>query len=118
MDQKVSDLEHKLIKKEIEQISFKMNEGFGTIDKMLKVNFAALASKNDSEAEVIGIQLDAILVEQKKTNGRVTKQTEITKVLSTLQDNKWLTALALYAIYNLLEVTTMDNIIKIIKYFL
>ena len=118
MDQKVSDLEHKLIKKEIENISFKMNEGFGTIDKMLKVHFDALRTKNDSEAEVTGMQLDAILVEQKRTNGRVTRQEQVTTVLSTMQNNKWLTALALYAIYNLLEVTTMANIIKIIKYFL
>jgi len=114
----ISDLEHEIIKKEIENISFKMNEGFGSIDKILKVHFDALATKNDTEAELVGLQLNNILTEQKRTNGRVTKLEDLTVVLRFLNENKKLTALLLYGIYNALSVATIENIIKWIKYFI
>lgn len=114
MDKKVSDLEHDLIKKDIENLSFKISEAFGSIDKNLKSHFESMSVKN----EFISLQLKNVMAKQDLTNGRVNRQEDITRVLSTMQKNKWLTALLLYAIYNLLEVTTMDNIIKVIKYFL
>ena len=112
---KISDLEHALLKKEIENISYKMHEGFSSIEAFIKAHFDALQIKNDSEAEVKGVQLNNILVEQKKTNGRVTKQEKITEIIRIMQDHKTFTALITYTLYNFLEAATVSNIWKLIK---
>lgn len=115
-NKKISDLEHQLIKKDVEEIKFKMHEGFSSIDKSIKLGFELIRSENKRDNDISNIQRKNILAEQKKTNGRVTKLEKVTSVLSLIRENKKIAGLVLYAIYNILEVSTIENVVNIFKW--
>ena len=81
-------------------------------------NFKVLRAKGDAESEVRGRQLEEILTEQKKTNGRVRAQEKTTEVLRIMSEHKWLTGGFLYGIFNILQLMTIENIISWIKFFI
>lgn len=117
MDKKGSDLEHKLIKKDIEQLSYKMHDGFLAISESLKMQFESLRIKSDAESEVKGQQLDAILAEQKKTNGRVKVLETVTSNLKYFKHNPKVALLVIYAIYNAYDYTTIKNGLLLLSWF-
>ena len=81
----------------------------------IQAQIKIISAQITANFDVMGDQLNGILVQAKKTNGRVTKLEEVTNVLDVMQRNKWLTVLVIYAIYNLLELTTIDNVLKFIR---
>jgi hypothetical protein len=81
----------------------------------IQAQIKIISAQITANFDVIGEQLNGILAQAKKTNGRVTRLEDITNVLDVMQRNKWLTVLVIYAIYNLLELTTIDNVLKFIR---
>lgn len=116
MEKKISDLEHQLLKKDIEEIKNKMYAGFSSVSEAIKSGFDLIRSENKRDNDVSNIQRENILAEQKKTNGRVTKLEKVTSVLALMRENKKISGLVIYAIYNILEVTTIDNVLNIFKW--
>lgn len=127
MEKKVSDLEHSLIKKDIEKLNNRVSEGFSSVSNAIKSGFDLIRSENKRnidllraenkhDTKVSNIQRDNILAEQKKTNGRVKALEKVTSVLSLMRENKKITGLVLYSVYNILEISTIDNVMKVFQW--
>lgn len=116
MEKKISDLEHQLLKKDIEEIKNKMYAGFSSVSEAIKSGFELIRSENKRDNDVSNVQRENILAEQKKTNGRVTKLEKVTSLLALMRENKKVSGLVIYAIYNILEVSTIENVLNIYKW--
>ena len=116
MDKKISDLEHEVILTRVDMLEVKIHEGFGAIAKSIQANFDIYRAENKAENKASAIQRDAILSEQKRTNGRVTKLEEVTSVIKFMKENRTVTGLIFYAVYNILNVSSIENAINIYKW--
>ena len=83
-----------------------------SIQAQLKI----ISSQVSANFEVIGIQLENILTEAKKTNGRITALEEVTSVIKFMINNKKIAILVFYALYNILNYTTVENALRIIQW--
>lgn len=109
-DKTRDELEHTAIISMIKTMASDISVNFSDVE----YNFKAMLIKNDSERETLGQQLENILAEQKKTNGKVKALEQDTKILSFFMNHKVILALSmigLYAIYNL----DLNELFKIIR---
>jgi len=111
-ENKISDLEHKLIYSHIENLEVKIHEGFGAIAKAIDANFEIYRAENKAENEKSAIQREQMLKKQDLTNGRVKSLEEVTGKLKFLQANPKISILLIYGIYNVADFTTVTNIFK------
>lgn len=124
MSEKSKDLEHVGIQAQLKVMAADISVNFAKIESNINVNFLKVESnisglrlKGDTESEVRGIQLENILNEQKKTNGKIIKLEKTTEVLRVMSEHKWLTGGFLYGIFNILQLIKIENIISWIKFF-
>lgn len=113
MSEKSKDLQHAGIEAMIKVMAADISVNFAEVE----ANFKVLRAKGDAESTVRGRQLEEILKEQKKTNGRIAKQEKTTEVLKVMSEHKWLTGGFLYGIFNILQLIKIENIISWIKFF-
>jgi len=113
-DKTRDELEHAGIQAQLVTMAADISINFSEIES----NFKILRAKGDAESEVRGIQLENILSEARKTNGRITKQEKTTEVLRIMSEHKWLTGGFLYGLFNILQLLTIENIISWVNFFL
>lgn len=110
-DKKQEDLDHGLIMLAMKEMAADISINFEKVES----NLNSLRVKHDAEREAAGIQLEAILTEAKKTNGRITKLENDTDIIRFFKKYKWvlpLCAVGLWAIYNFLEYEQVLRLIK------
>ena len=107
-DKTKDDLEHAGIQAQLATMAADISISFAQVE----ANFKTLRAKGDAESYVRGIQYENILKEQKITNGRIKIQEKTTEVLRIMSHHKWLTGVSLYGIFNILQITTVENIVK------
>lgn len=115
-ENKINDLKHRLLEEKIETMNSKMHEGFYSIKTTITKGFELQNAENKRQNDISKIQRDNILAEQKRTNGRITRLEEVTSVIKLMRQNKKITGLVLYAVYNILEISTIENVLSIYKW--
>lgn len=116
MDGKINDLKHKLLEEKIETMNSKMHSGFAVIETAINKGFELLKAENKRQNDTSTIQRNNILAEQKRTNARVTELEEVTSTIRLMRKNKAFTGLVFFAIYNILEISTIENVLNIYKW--
>ena len=102
---RIEDLEHKLLEE-------KMHSGFELLKNTINEGFAKIRLENEAQNKASIVQREEILEKQDITNGRVKALEKVTSTIKFLQENKKIAFLVFYAIYNILEVTTVENLAK------
>ena len=111
-NKKIDDLEHQLIQKDIQEVTFKMHEGFSSIHTTITKGFELMDAENKRQNDISNIQRTEILRRQDLTNGRVKDLEKVTSIVKFMRENTKMSALIFYAVYNILQVATPANIIK------
>jgi hypothetical protein len=113
---KIDELEHKLLKKDIDSISFEMHAGFGAISKALEKGFELIRAENAAQNKASIAQREEIIKKQDLTNGRVTALEKVTSSLKYLQDHKKVALLIFWGAYNAYDWASIRNGIEIYKW--
>lgn len=114
--EKIDDLEHELLEEKIETMNSKMHSGFELLGNIINDGFEKIRIENKAQNDASNVQRKEILKKQDITNGRVKALEKVTSKLKFLQENKKIAILVFYAIYNILEITNIENALKIIQW--
>ena len=110
--QKIDDLEHELLEEKIESMNIKIHEGFLSINSTIEKGFELINAESKRQADISNLKRDEILKEQKLTNGRVKELEKVTSIIKFMREHRKISALIFYAVYNILQIATPENIIK------